>query len=306
MRPVAVTSHRNPTPPQGAQTRRQQIIRSLVSALRSTRTDRNRVSTSSSAGRASRCQREGRQFESGLVLHTKEPVPRSGAGFFVPGALRSVLVWSLGLKSMPTEGGAASDEPAASMSPTKSGEGNASSNLVSCSIKTQALPSIRGGVVRGRARSQDMGVGRGAHRTADRGPGARAELVRGALAHGLPLACHRPEWLEPSEALKPKKPPQSGDSLTHPSGCAYFISTKAEFPFPGIPGTPAWCSGFIRFGARVSALEPPNGEVASAGLRGGAAEAVGAGGPRLRSLRRSRPVLCIALDSASRCYRRFR
>ena len=161
----------------------------------------------------------------------------------------------------------------------EAGDGWARSREPSC-----GLLGTRCGVLLGRARSQDMGAGRGARRTADRGSGARAELARGAVAHGLPPACHRPEWLEPPEAVKPKKPPESGDSVTHPSGCAYFPSTKAEFPFPGIPGTPAWCSGFIRFGARVSALERQIWEFASAGPRVARSKRRLSGGAASRSL----------------------
>lgn len=46
---------------------------------------------------------------------------------------------------LPTEGGDASDQRATSMSRSKTGEGDASSNLVSGSARTQAFATIRGG-----------------------------------------------------------------------------------------------------------------------------------------------------------------
>jgi hypothetical protein len=51
-------------------------------------------------GLVSLCQREGRQFESGLVLHMQnELVTRSVAGSFCIQSLKLVLVWTLSIKS---------------------------------------------------------------------------------------------------------------------------------------------------------------------------------------------------------------
>ena len=63
---------------------------------------------------ATRCQREGRQFESGLVLHTKRSRRAQRGGIFFARSFELVLLWSLALKSMPTERGAESDKRAAS------------------------------------------------------------------------------------------------------------------------------------------------------------------------------------------------
>jgi hypothetical protein len=49
-------------------------------------------------------------------------VARSVAGFLCVLSFESVLFWSLALKSMPTEGGAASDQRVASMNACPSGK----------------------------------------------------------------------------------------------------------------------------------------------------------------------------------------